>query len=83
MAIVYWQMMGSKILKNAWWKMGYDWFNGEGDNNNNDNTGDNNNIGDFDDEYDIGNNDEDKSDCNNEYDDNKSDFDDNVEETET
>jgi hypothetical protein len=74
-AFVYWQMMGSKILTNAWWKMGYEWFEGVGDNNNNDDNGKDNDIGDFDDEYDVGNSNEDESDFNDEYDDAESNFD--------
>jgi hypothetical protein len=81
-AIVYWQMVGSKILKNVWQKTGNDWFKGVGEENNNNNDGNDNNIGDFDDEYNVGNGDEDKNNCNDEYDDNKSDFDDYVEEVE-
>jgi hypothetical protein len=54
-AMVYWQLVGSKILKNAWCKMGYDWFEGVGDGNNNNDDGNDNDIGDFNDEYDIGN----------------------------
>ncbi len=79
MAIVYWQMVGSKILMNAWQKMGYNWFKGVGDNNNNDNNGNNNKIVDFDNENNVGNGDEDESDCNDEYDDDESNFEDNVE----
>ncbi len=84
-AIVYWQLMVSKILKNVWWKTGYDWFEGVVDDNNNDNNGDNNDIRDFDDfnnEYDVGNGNEDESDCNDEYDNNKSNFDNNMEKAE-
>jgi hypothetical protein len=81
-AIGYWQMMGSKILKNAWQKTGYDWFEGVGDDNNNNHDGNDNDIGDFDNEYDIGNSNEDKRNFNDEYDDNKSNFDDKVEEAE-
>ncbi len=82
-AIVYWQLMGSKILKNVWQKTGYDWFEGMVDDNNNNNNGnDDNDTGDFDDKYDVGNGDEDKSDCNDEYDDNESNFDNNMEEVE-
>jgi hypothetical protein len=81
-AIVYWQMEGSKILKNAWQKTGYDWFEGVGEDNNNDNDGNDNNISDVNDEFDVGNGDEDKSNLNNEYDDNESNFDNNVEEAE-
>jgi hypothetical protein len=33
MAVVYWQMKGSKILTNVWWKTRYDWFEGVGDDN--------------------------------------------------
>ncbi len=80
--IVYWQMMGSKILKIEWPKTGYDWFEGVGDNNNNNNNGNDNDIGDFDNEYNVGNGDEDKSNCNDEYNDNESNFDNNVEEAE-
>jgi hypothetical protein len=83
MAIVYWQLMGSKILKNAWWKTGYNWFEGVvDDNNNDDNNGDDKDIGDFDNEYNVGNGNEDKSDCNNEYDDDESNVDNNMEEAE-
>jgi hypothetical protein len=28
MAEVYWDMIGNKLLKNAWQKMRYDWFKG-------------------------------------------------------
>ncbi len=62
-ASVYWNMMGSKILKNAWRKTGYDWFegvvdkedndhnaNGDGDSGGNDNG---NNDGDGDGNNDI------------------------------
>ncbi len=28
MAEVFWDMMGKKLLKNAWWNMEYDWFKG-------------------------------------------------------
>ncbi len=82
MAIVYWQMMRSKILKNAWQKTGYHWFKGVGGNNNTNNVGNDNIIGDFDDEYDVGNGNEDESDCNHEYEDDESNFDDYVEEAE-
>jgi hypothetical protein len=74
--------MGSKILKNAWRKTGYDWFEGVVDDNNDDDDGEDNDIGDFDDEYNVGSGNEDESDCNNEYDDDKSNFDDNLEEAE-
>jgi hypothetical protein len=60
---VYWNMVGSKILKNAWRKMGYDWFegvvdvedndhsaNGDGDSGGNDDGNDN---GDGDDNDDV------------------------------
>ncbi len=36
MARVYWNMAGSKILKNAWRKTGYDWFEGVVDKEDND-----------------------------------------------
>ncbi len=80
--IAYWQMVGSKILKNAWWKMGYDWFEGVGDDNNNNVNSNESNIGDINTEFDIGKGNEEKSNLNNEYDDNKSNFDNNVEEAE-
>ncbi len=81
-AIVYWQMMGSKILTNAWQKMGYDWLEGVGDNNNNDNDGNDNNIGDVADEFDVGNGYENESNFNDVYNDDKSNFDNNLEEAE-
>jgi hypothetical protein len=81
-ANVYWQMMGSKILKNVWQKTGYDWFEGVGNDNNNDDDGDDNNIGDVDNEFDVGNGDEDESNFNDEYNDDESNFDSNVEEAE-
>jgi hypothetical protein len=81
-AIVYWQMMGSKILTNGWRKTGYHWFEGVGGNNNNNNDGDDNDIGDVNNEFDVGNSNEDKSDFNYEYDDDKSNFDNNVKEVE-
>jgi hypothetical protein len=31
MASVYWNMVGNKILENAWRKTGFDWFEGVGD----------------------------------------------------
>jgi hypothetical protein len=80
MAIVYWQMMGSKFLTNAWQKTRYDWFEGVGEDNNNNNDSNDNDISDVDNEFGVGNGDEDKSDFNDEYDDNKSNFDNNVEE---
>ena len=81
-AILFWQIMGSKILTNAWQKTGYDWFKDVGDNNNNNDDGNDNNIGDVDNEFDVGNGDEDKSDFNDEYDDDENNFDNNVEEAE-
>jgi hypothetical protein len=48
MASVYWDMVGSKILKNAWGKTGFGWFEGVGNNDNDDNAdsnGDGNNDG--------------------------------------
>jgi hypothetical protein len=80
-AIVYWQM-GSKILMNAWWKTGYDWFEGVGNDNNNDDGSNDNNICDFDDEYDVCNGNADKSNFNDEYNDTKSNFNNNMEEAE-
>ncbi len=74
-AIVYWQMMGSKILTNAWLKTGYDWFEGVGKDNNNNDDVNNNDISDFNNEYNVGNSNEDESNFNNKYDDDKSDFD--------
>ncbi len=74
--------MGSKIMANAWWKTGYDWFEGVSNDNNNDNDGNKNDLGDFNDEYDIGKGNEDKSGFNDEYNDNKSNFYNNVEEAE-
>ncbi len=53
-----------------------------GDNNNNNDDGNDNNIGDVDNEFKIGNGNEDKSNFNDEYDDDKSDFENNVEEAE-
>jgi hypothetical protein len=45
-ASVYWNLVGSKILKNVWWKMGFNWFEGIGDDNNNANAnGDGNGNG--------------------------------------
>jgi hypothetical protein len=82
MAIVYWQMMGSKILKNAWWETGYDWFEGVGNNNNNDDDGNDNDIGDFDNEFNVCNGDEDEIDFKDEYYDDESNIDNNVEEAE-
>jgi hypothetical protein len=52
MIIAYWNMMGSKVLKNAWQKMGYIWFEMVGDDDNSDDdsnsNGDNNDNNDDD-----------------------------------
>jgi hypothetical protein len=57
MVSIYWNMVGSKILKNAWQKVGFDWFEGVGDDDNDDNAdgngdGDNNGNGDYNNEDD-------------------------------
>ncbi len=57
---VHWDMVGSKILKNAWGKTGFDWFEGISDNNNDDNAdgdgdGNNDNHGDYNKEDDDAN----------------------------
>ncbi len=55
-ASVYWNMVGSKILKNAWRKTGYDWFEGVVDKEDNDhNTNSNGNSGGNDNGNDDGN----------------------------
>jgi hypothetical protein len=52
MASIYQNMVGSRIIKNAWRKMGFDWFEGIGnddddDNANGDGDGDNNGDGNY------------------------------------
>ncbi len=78
MASVYWNIVGSKILKNAWRKMGYNWFEGVVDKEDNDH----NANGDGDSSSNIDGNDNGDGDDNNDikvnfiFDDDKGDEDD-------
>jgi hypothetical protein len=47
-ASVYWNLVGSKILKNVWRKTGFNWFEGIGNDNNDDHA---NSNGDGNDDY--------------------------------
>ena len=57
-AAVYWDMVGSKVLKKAWQKMEYNWFPGlvHDDNNNNDDGNDGNDGNDNGNSYNYDNN---------------------------
>ncbi len=52
MAACYWELVGSRILRNSWRKTGYDWFPGLVDQD--DMAGDNDNGGSVDDGWDDG-----------------------------